>query len=122
MARILVVDDDPEIARTLQRILEHAGHVVTTANNGTRALKCLETSSFDLLITDIVMPDQDGLAIILQSKKKNPALPIIALSGGGLGNSENYLKMASAFGANKTCEKPFEPIKLIQHVDELIRA
>src|SRR4051812_4019857 len=108
MASILVVDDSAELRKTIVRMLAKAGHEVRDASNGAAALRELERGSFDLVVTDIVMPDMEGLELIRQVKKNHADLPIIAMSGGGRGSVDDYLKLATSFGAAKTLEKPFQ--------------
>ena len=122
MARILVVDDDPDICRTLLRLLERDGHEVSVADNGKNGLLVLHENEFDLIITDIIMPDQDGLAMIIETKKARPGLRVIALSGGGFSGPEDYLKLASALGADEVFLKPFQPVELLQSVNQLLTA
>jgi DNA-binding NtrC family response regulator len=108
VSRILVVDDDPEIRSTLKKLLERYGHDVVIAADGRGAETALSQSSFDLMVTDIVMPDQDGLEVIRITRAAHPKLPIIAISGGGQLRTGNYLRLAKAMGAMTAIEKPFE--------------
>jgi DNA-binding response OmpR family regulator len=122
MASVLLVDDTPELRKTIERLLVNAGHQVTTAPNGAAALRALESGTFDVIVTDIVMPDMEGLELIRTVRKTHASLPIIAMSGGGRGSVDNYLTLASSFGAAKTLEKPF-PIETLKHaIDEVLRA
>ncbi len=117
---ILVVDDDPEIRSTLKKILEMSGHTVLTASSGVEANACLDEGKVDLMITDIVMPDQDGLESMRQARAKNPDLPVIAMSGGGRLRTDNYLRLAKAFGASEVLEKPFDTAALIETIDRVL--
>ena len=119
-ARILVVDDDPEIRSTLKKILELSGHQVHTASNGIEAQQSLDQHPVDLMITDIVMPDQDGLEGMRQAREKNPSLPVIAMSGGGRLRTDNYLRLAKAFGATEVLEKPFDTSALLEMVKRVL--
>jgi CheY-like chemotaxis protein len=120
MARILIADDDPEIRASLDKLLRMVGHEVQLAKDGHEAVRILETETFDLMITDIVMPRQDGLECLMHTRKKYPDLPLVAISGGGKDRTENYLKMAKAFGAAEIFMKPFSPKALLAKVDELV--
>ena len=122
MASVLLVDDTPELRKTIERLLVKAGHAVTSAPNGTAALRELERGTFDVIVTDIVMPDMEGLELIRTVRKTYASLPIIAMSGGGRGSVENYLTLASSFGAAKTLEKPFPIEALKVAIDEVLRA
>lgn len=109
MARILLVDDDPQIVNLLQKFLEFEGHTVVTANNGKKALNELTGSVFDIIITDIVMPECDGLEV-LSAINKMPVKPkVIAMSGGSSHLDQNYLlKMAKLLEAGVILPKPLE--------------
>lgn len=106
MARILVIDDDPSILAMLKKMLEKAGHQVDTANNGREGLEMIEECPPDLLVTDIVMPEKEGLELIFYLRKKNPGLKIIAISGGGRYNYDGYLTSAKHLGASLIFQKP----------------
>jgi DNA-binding NtrC family response regulator len=107
MAGILVVDDDAAIRTWVQRILARDSHEVTLAANGVEALKLLDAESFDLMITDVVMPDIEGLQLLRELRRKPNRPKIIAMSGGGRGTAADYLELARTFGAAETLEKPF---------------
>ncbi len=120
MALILIADDDPEIRASLDKLLRMVGHEVQLAKDGHEAVRILENETFDLMITDIVMPRQDGLECLMHTRKKYPDLALIAISGGGKDRTENYLKMAKAFGAAEVFMKPFSPKALLAKVAELV--
>ena len=120
MPIILIVDDDPEIRSTLKKLLELSGHGVLTAKSGLAAIESLEQAQVDLMITDIVMPDQDGLASIKLARQANPDLPIIAMSGGSQLHTEDYLRLAKAFGANDVLQKPFDASALLEAIKRTI--
>lgn len=107
MSRILVVDDDPELRSSLKKLLEMKGHQAILAADGRAAETALASDSFDLMVTDIVMPDQDGLEVIRITCAAHPDMPIIAISGGGRLRTGNYLRLATAMGAAAALEKPF---------------
>lgn len=120
MARILIADDDSEIRVTLQRLLQMVGHEVELAKDGLEATRILGASEFDLMVTDIVMPNQEGLECILEARQKHPDLHLIAMSGGGKNRTENYLRMAKTFGAEAIFMKPFSPREMLDKVNELV--
>lgn len=103
---ILVVDDDEPLRALLEEILLTASYAVTTAANGHQALQCLEHQSFDLIITDLVMPDLDGTELIRRIRAKQPTLPIVAVSGAGR-DANLYLRIAEKLGASALLSKPF---------------
>ena len=122
MATILLVDDTAELRRTIERLLTNAGHSVTAASNGAAALRELDRGTFDVIVTDIVMPDMEGLELIRKVRKTYASMPIIAMSGGGRGSSDDYLTLAKNFGAAKTLEKPFQIEDLKKAIDEVLSA
>ena len=120
MARILVIDDDPQCAPLLKTAFEQAGHTVFSATDGKSGLKTACDEAFDLIITDVLMPEKDGLELIIELKRKKPDVKVIAISGGGVLHAQDCLKMAQHFGAELVMEKPFDIKKLIQVANELI--
>ena len=121
MARILLVDDEAIVLRALAEVLALDHHDVTTASNGNSALAALAREAFDVVITDVVMPDKEGLETIIAMRKLKPALPIIAMSGGGRGNAADYLDLAAKLGARKTLAKPFSTQVLLDAVSDVLR-
>ncbi|MBI5549569.1 MAG: response regulator [Deltaproteobacteria bacterium] len=91
----------------LRRSLERAGHKAIEASNGRMGLKALQQQKVELVVTDIIMPEVEGLELIQGLQRTHPELPIIAISGGGRLEPEGYLKLAEAFGAAKVLRKPF---------------
>jgi DNA-binding NtrC family response regulator len=122
MGKILIADDDFEIRDSLQKLLQLKGHEVELAKDGLEACKALDADHFDLMVTDIVMPNQEGLESIMQARQKHPDLHLIAMSGGGKARTENYLRMAKTFGAEAIFMKPFSPREMLEKVDELLGA
>ena len=120
MRKVLVIDDEPYILLMLKKMLEKAGYEVDLASNGKEGLELFEKESADLVITDIIMPDKEGLEIIMEMKKKRPNLKIIAISGGGRISPESYLECAAHFGASRVFQKPFKQKELVAAVNELI--
>lgn len=120
MAHILVIDDDPVLRRVITLALEQAGHTVLRCENGRKAIDFLTRQHADLLITDIVMPEMDGVETVRAARRLKPQLPIVAISGGGSFEPEDYLGIAQAFGANAVLPKPFRPTELIEKVAELL--
>jgi len=104
---ILVVDDEPEIREILSVILAKSGHTVSCAGDGVEAGRVLAQAKFDLVITDLLMPERDGLEVIAEVRKKYPGVRIIAMSGGGHVPGEQYLGIARGFGAHVVLPKPF---------------
>jgi len=122
MARILLVDDEEIVRRLFAEVLEIDHHEVTTAGDGNAALAAVAHGTFDLVITDLVMPDREGLETIIAMRHQQPDLPIIAMSGGGRGNAADYLDLAAKLGARKTMAKPFSTQELLDAVREVLQA
>ena len=121
MARILLIDDDAEFCVFLQEVLEHAGYEVVVAHNGREGVACYEATSIDLVITDVLMPEQEGLETITFLQHINPQVKIIAVSGGGLTGRMDFLYVAAALGVRRTLRKPFSQQELLEAVRELIQ-
>lgn len=107
MTRVLVVDDDPVLREALHSFLGGADFVVQEAGNGTAALALFRQERCDLVITDLLMPDMEGLELIRALRRHDAAAKIIAMSGGSAGIAANYLKVAMKFGAGWCLAKPF---------------
>jgi DNA-binding NtrC family response regulator len=119
MAHLLIIDDDDLLREALATVLISAGHTVTQAADGRKALALFRAEPADLIVSDLVMPDREGLEIISQLHREDPALPIIAMSGGAT-RSQLYLAMAAKLGASRTLSKPFTPATLLRVIDELL--
>ena len=105
--RILLVDDDDMSRGTIHQMLERAGHEVRSTDSGTEALGLFQTHQPALVITDLIMPDTDGLELIQQLRKLDAGVRILAISGGGRVNANEYLTVARKFGAAGILAKPF---------------
>jgi len=119
MAQILVIEDNAQVRRTLVRILKAAGHDVREAADGVIGMKLFEEARPALIITDIVMPEQEGIETIRLLRQRAPSLPILAISGGG---RLDYLSFAMELGATATLSKPFGSDQLLSTVADLIAA
>ena len=121
MARILLVDDEASVRELMAIVLEAEGYSVTKAGDGNSALAALERESFDLVITDLVMPGKEGIETIMDIRQRWPQLKVIAMSGGGRGSANDYLDMAAQLGARRTLEKPFGSEDLVALVAEVLK-
>ena len=119
-ARILIIDDDAAVSRTLSLILSRAGHQVTTATSGRKGLELLSQDGFDLVLTDIIMPELDGIEAIRRIRNDHPGLRIIAMSGGGQIDKADFLHMAEALGADRVLEKPVRSERLLELVGSVM--
>lgn len=120
MAHILVVEDQPSFANALHDALELVGHEVWTALDGKTGMEIYEQNAIDLVITDVMMPEQDGLEIIQQLRRRTPRPKIIAMSGGGRYGMVQVLQVAKVLGADATLVKPFPWQELVDTVNELL--
>lgn len=118
--RILLVDDDDLFAEMVRKFLDVSGHAVTRTRNGKEALKLYDPAQFSLVVTDLIMPDMEGLELILALRRTHPAVKIIALSGGGRNRPDTYLAIAQKAGAMRTLAKPFPLEKLAQAVRDCL--
>lgn len=121
MARILIIDDMAPIRESINIILSDQGHEIDEAEDGKKGLKKLHNGDYDLVITDILMPEKDGTEILMKIRSEGLSTPVIAMSGGGNLISEDYaLEMAKNY-ANAVLKKPFSRDKLRSIVDDLLQ-
>ena len=120
MPRILLVDDDELLRAALHQILVRAGYDVDDASNGKVAVREYRRQRCDVVIMDIVMPDEEGLGTIKELRRVDPNVRIIAISGGGLGKAGDYLGIAQMLGAMRTLAKPFAPEALLAMIAEVL--
>ena len=115
--KILIVDDDEAVRRVLHSILESAGHSVTAATNGREALDIMAGGDFELMITDLVMPEQEGIETIKLLRKEYPDVRVIAMSGAFGGD---YLQIAGFMGAHKTLVKPIRMQTVLEAIEDVM--
>ena len=120
MAKIVVIDDDPEILILISAILKRDGHSVVLLDNGKKGIDYLRNKSCDILITDIFMPEMEGLETVKHALAIYPTMPVIGMSGGGSRGEMQFLGFAHRFGAAAVLEKPFLPRDLLDLVTELL--
>ena len=120
MARILIIDDDVQVQDMLRETLEQEGYETVTAANGKDGTDLYRQNPFDLVITDLIMPEKEGISTIKELKQEFPDVKIIAISGGGKIGPDEYLHMAKFLGAKYTFTKPVEHKTLLEAVRELI--
>jgi DNA-binding response OmpR family regulator len=111
--KILIVDDEPQLLALLGEAFRKSGMEVYLARNGDVALELYNSVYPDLVITDIVMPAKEGVALIIDIKKSLFHTPIIAMSGGGIRGCRDYLRWAAEFGADLVLQKPFRTSTLL---------
>jgi DNA-binding NtrC family response regulator len=119
-SRILIIDDDVVTREILNELLETEGYLLANASNGKIGLTLHKKKPFDLIITDIIMPEMEGLETIKEIRDISPQVKIIAISGGGRIDSNDYLYMAGKLGAHLTFHKPLDPEEIVKGVRELL--
>lgn len=122
MGHVLIIDDQPEIRRLVRQLLESAGHTVREAANGVEGLTVLKTEPADVIITDLFMPEMDGIEILTELRRQNIHVPVIAISGGGQFGHLDLLRTARRMGAFRALTKPFALRDLLDAVREALAA
>ncbi len=118
--KALIVDDSQLVSEAMQMILQNEGFVVDSTYDGLHALALLKQSIPDIVITDVVMPDMDGLEFIRSVREINPDVPILAISGMGPEGGRLYLKQAEKLGADMTLSKPVNRERFLEAVKSLV--
>lgn len=118
--RVLVVDDNPDMRSFVKIVLERAGFEAQVAADGQRALELQREHPADVLITDIFMPERDGIELIQQFKSMFRQVKIIAMSGGGQVSRKDYLPVAADLGAEAVLQKPFSAETLLKTLQDLV--
>ncbi|MGD8654451.1 MAG: response regulator [Desulfobacterales bacterium] len=121
MARILIIDDEPQIRSMLRLMLERVGYEVIEAADGMEGIRQYRDNPADVIITDLIMPNKDGIGMIIELKKEFPEIKIIAMSGGGVNRPEGYLDGAKKLGATRTLTKPIDRDEMIAAVKETLK-
>jgi DNA-binding response OmpR family regulator len=122
MSHILIIDDEEDARATFQDFLEGEGYRVTLASDGGQGIKMFEADRPDLIITDLLMPNKEGIETILELRKKNADVRIIAVSGGGAMGRLDFLDMAKGMGADHVIAKPVDLDELLAAVRTLLSA
>ena len=120
MAKILVIDDDELVRSTVAAALEHAKHEVVQASDGQEGVNTFQGGKFDLVVTDIIMPEKEGIETIIEIRQRDPQVKIIAISGGGRTSNQIFLDVAKKFGAVDVLPKPFTPKQLVTMVQQVL--
>ncbi|MDJ0986413.1 MAG: response regulator [Desulfobacterales bacterium] len=121
MARILIIDDESQIRSMLRLMLERVGYEVMEAADGMEGIRQYRDNPADLIITDLIMPNKDGIGMIIELKKEFPAVKIIAMSGGGVNRPEGYLDGAKKLGATRTLTKPIDRDEMLSAVKDILK-
>lgn len=115
--KILVIDDESDIGEMTKLLLERAGHEVACTTDGRTASRLITERQFEVVITDMLMPDRDGLEVMADLRRQHPAVKIIAASGGGRISSDSYLQIARRSGAHALLPKPFTMKELLASLE-----
>lgn len=124
MIKILIIDDDPSIRALLVATLEERkNYEIREADDGRKGLRMFQDEAADLVITDVLMPEKDGVELIMELKEIDPEAKIIAMSGGGRGLDATFnLRMAQDFGAQHLMVKPFSPTEALEAIDKVLKS
>lgn len=120
MARILVIDDQKSILSIVRAFLTPHGHDVVTVETGAKGIAEIDADGFELVITDLLMPDTDGIEILREVRRRRSDLPVIVMSGGGMTEAQSILDMTTSLGADRILHKPFDKAALLAAVQELV--
>ncbi len=120
MPRVIVIDDEAQTREMLYQMLEQEGYEVIVAQDGIDGIKQFRDKPADLVITDLIMPEKEGLEIIQELKNDFPEVKIIAITGGGIGKPGGYLKIAKIAGADYVFCKPLERQELLDAILEAL--
>lgn len=120
MAKLLLIDDEPMLRAALRCALELHGHVVTEAGDGKEGLLRFNPSVHEAIITDIVMPETEGLGLLMEVRKRCPATKVIVMSGGGTFKVGNYLQTAKLLGADAVLSKPFSCDEMVASLNAVL--
>ena len=120
MPRILIIEDEEHVRSLTRKTLEMEGFDVFEAEDGDSGIKAYDENDIDLIVTDIIMPGKEGIETIMELRKKNPEVKIIAISGAGKMGPGEYLRLASTFGANHTFAKPFDRKEFVETIKGLL--
>jgi CheY-like chemotaxis protein len=122
MTTILLVDDDDQFRSMLSALLRRSGYEVQEARNGNEATMMYRSQQTDLVITDLIMPEKEGLETIREIRHTNPGVRIVAMSGGGRKGLEDYLEVAKVFGARVVIDKPFTHQEILGAISKALAA
>ncbi len=120
MPGVLIVEDDKELREMLKMMLLRSNFTVFEAENGKAAITHFKPLLTDIVVTDIIMPEEDGLKVVIKLRELKPSIKIIAISGGGKVGPASYLNLAKALGADAVYSKPFSLNDLVSKIEQLL--
>jgi DNA-binding response OmpR family regulator len=121
VAKVLVIEDDSDVRNYLVTVLTRSGHTVAAASGGAEGLVRYREDPADVVITDIIMPEKDGIETIVDLRRGDSAPKVIAISGGGLVSPHDYLRSAKLLGADLALAKPFTGGEILAAVEQVLR-
>ena len=122
MPGVIIVEDDKELREMLKLSLSRRNFTVFEADNGKSAIAHFKPTITDLVVTDLIMPEEDGLKVVIKLRELKPTIKIIAISGGGKVGPGSYLNLAKALGADAIYSKPFSINDLIAKIEQLLES
>jgi DNA-binding response OmpR family regulator len=120
MASVLIIDDDPLVRRTLCDGLQHHDHQARTAASFVEAIAMIQAERPDIIVSDVLMPDKDGLEVLRDVRARWPGLPVIVISGGGKIRDDDLLAYAQGLGASATFTKPLKLSELSSKIASIV--
>jgi DNA-binding response OmpR family regulator len=120
MPGVLIVEDDKELREMLKMMLVRRNFTVLEAENGKTAIAHFKPTLTDIVVTDLIMPEEDGLKVVIKLRELKPSIKIIAISGGGKVGPGSYLNLAKALGADAVFSKPFSLNDLVARIEQLL--
>lgn len=120
--RVLIIDDNLVLLKSLAEAFATAGAAVRVAADGVSGLRCFREARPDLVITDLIMPDKEGIETIMEIRGEAPGLPVLAISGGGRVHASEFLDLARALGASDVMAKPFRSREILDRAKRLLDA
>jgi len=122
MPGVLIVEDDKELREMLKMMLKRKNFTVLEAENGKAAITHFKPTLTDVVVTDLIMPEEDGLKVVIKLRELKPSIKIIAISGGGKVGPGSYLNLAKALGADAVYSKPFSLNDLVEKIEQLLES
>jgi CheY-like chemotaxis protein len=119
MTRVLIIDDDAPTRDVLRQLLNREGYETVEACDGPEGVQCSQAASMDVIILDMLLPEQNGLEVIRALREVDPAVPIIAISGSGYTGPLDFLRVAETFGVQHAFQKPFRLREMLKAVYDL---
>ena len=118
---ILIIDNEAPVRNVLQKMLVNNGYLAAQVSNSTEGLALLQSDTFDLVITELIMPDPDGFETMREIKTRKPDIKVIAMSGHFEHDPEDYKEVLKSCGADEVLKKPVDTEEMVERIEELLR-